>query len=271
MIGAFLDWHLARALEDLAGAPAASAGVPVVPADAELPEHLKEAPAELQQAWWAFRQATRDDEKARPRPPKGEGIAFQSNEPVFQRAVAGLLRGRTSPADAIGELSRFEWGGWCGTGSESLYMPQSKALMIAYLRLGRIDLATAASAGIGGWTMGPDRDGPAPWDRRLLAAAGIDWERFYRGAVVSGRTSFAEAVAREGSDHAAQQLVTAARLMMGAKEDDGLVWPLAALVERTKSCSSYATGSSREVDRDPGAPPVSGNSLSAQKHPLQIG
>jgi hypothetical protein len=62
--------------------------------------------------------------------------------------VAGFLRGRVPAAEAARELSR------------------SKALLLAYLQLGRMDLAVAVSEGLMVEDGQVDR-----WDRRLLAAA----------------------------------------------------------------------------------------------------
>ena len=176
-------------------------------------------------------------------------IVFQSSQPAFRRAVAGLLRGRVSAAEAVRELSRYEWGGWCGTGSGLLTVPQSKALLIAHLQLGRVELALAASGGLDTPLLGAEGQ-TARWDRRLLAAAGIDWEGFYLGGVLSGQADLADTLARRGSERAARHLLAAAHIVEAAGEEewnvsDSLLWPLAALVEPSGSRADYGTSDSR--------------------------
>jgi hypothetical protein len=256
VIDAFLDWHLARMLEELDVAAGTPPELPPLPADLDMPGQVKDAPERLQQAWRLFQQATRGPAAARPA--KDEGIAFQTHEPAFQRVVEGLLRGRVAPADAVSELTRFEWGGWCGTGSDALYRPQAKALMIAHARLGRLDQAVLANRGLAGWLR--PVDDPAPWDHRLLAAAGLDWERFYLGGLLSGELQFAEGLARAGSDDAARDLVTAVRLVLAHEDESaarGLLEPLGALVTPGGSCTAYATLRWPETKRDPEAPALS--------------
>jgi hypothetical protein len=174
--------------------------------------------------------------------------------------VAWFLRGRVAATEAVHELSRYEWGGWCGTGSGLLYVPQSKALLLAYLQLGRVDLALAASGGLAAPLFGVQEQ-TIRWDR-LLAVAGIDWERFYLGGVLSGQADLAEPLARRGSDRAARQLAAAVRILeVGAERDanglsEALLWPLAAFVEPSGSCTEYGTSDSREVQRDREAEPI---------------
>jgi hypothetical protein len=255
LLEVFLDWHLNQALEDLesrepADASAAPRAVP------ELPEVLRSAPPELQEAWRLYQRLAEGDEDGPAKPP-GETISFQSNRARFERTVAGFLRGRIAPDVATRELMRYEWGGWCGMGSDSLYHPRAKAFMIASLQLGRADLAAQASRSLQRW--GIDSGGPQPWDRRLLTAAGIDWERFYLGGVLSDQTYLAGELARRGSDLSALHLLAAARLLSeGQTETDtSLIEALGALVEPGGSCSDDTVIGMQAVERDPEAPAVS--------------
>ena len=254
LLDVFLDGHLDRVLEGLEPRAPANASEDPRP----VPEWLANAPPELQEAWRLYQAVAEGDEDMRPERPPGETISFQANEARFQRTVAGFLRGQIAPDVAVRELMRYEWGGFCGMGSESLYLPRAKVLIIANLQHGRADLAARSSGALRGW--GIDTAGPQPWDRRLLIAAGIDWERFSLGGVLSGQASMAGELARHGSDLSAHHLLEAARLLADGGADTGehLLWPLAGLVERGGSCGDYVTFSSQEVERDPEAPAVSG-------------
>jgi hypothetical protein len=256
VLDAFLDRDVARALAALDDrarptvSEAPSAGV-------ELPDFLKGGPAELQEAWRAYQAAVNPPQKAVDGGVAGEPIAFLSNQAAFRRVVAGFLRGRIPASEAARELSRYEWGGRCGVGSGLLYGPRSKALLLAYLELGRPDLAVAVSDG--GMVEDGQRD---RWDRRLLAAAGIDWERFYLGGVLSGQADLAGPLARYGSERAARQLLAAARLFDAIERESSDVtlepplWALAALVEPSGVCGDYGRSDSREVARDGQAEPL---------------
>jgi len=291
LIDALLDWHVERALAGLEDSPPRAAEPPQV-ADLPLPEFLARAPVELQQAWRAYQAVTRNDAQPSERRPAEDRISFQANEPAFRRTVAGFLRQRLSAAEAAREVSRYEWGGWCGTGSGALYDPQAKVLLIAHLEAHRPDLALAASGSFGSGVMGRD-DQPARWDRRLLAASGVDWERFYLGGVLSGEPYLANELACHGSDRAARQLLTVAQLVAAAEDNnaskdtasdrdtekttaenptldaatedeeqvpdmESLLWPLAAMVDPSGECKAYGTSDSRDVLRDPEASPVAG-------------
>lgn len=207
VLDAFLDQHVERAMAavETSTSPVAHR---LCEADLEIPEFLREASAELQQAWRTYQDVVEVRGSTRERRPAEVKIPFQSNAPAFRRAAAGFLRERLSATEAAAELSRYEWGGWCGTGSHLLYEPQSKALLIAHLQLGRPDLALAASAGLGASVFAARGDATR-WDRRLLAASGLDWEAFHLGGVLSGQTDLADVLARHGSERAARQVCPA--------------------------------------------------------------
>jgi hypothetical protein len=131
-------------------------------------------------------------------------------------------------------------------------VPKSKALLLAYLQLGRVDLALAAGGVLNGQFMGMGGRAFGS-DSRLLAAAGIDWESYHLGGVLSGRFDLAVPLALHGSEKAARRLLAAARTLDAAGQDvpesisEGLSWPLAALVEPAESAADPGAWSSREV------------------------
>ena len=118
VLDAFLDRQVESALAALEAAskPAAIDSA----AGGKMPAFLRDGPDELQQAWHVYQSVAASQEKEFDRPSAESVIAFQSNQPAFRRTVAAFLRGRMSPAEAVAEASRYEWGGWCGTGSDIL-------------------------------------------------------------------------------------------------------------------------------------------------------
>ena len=114
IVDVFLDRHLERALAALEGS-LSPALAPTV-ADVEMPDFLRDAPADLQGAWQTYQAVLQAQEDADDAPPSGAPIPFHSNHAAFRRTVAGFLRGRVPAAEAVREMSRYEWGGGCGAG-----------------------------------------------------------------------------------------------------------------------------------------------------------
>jgi hypothetical protein len=259
VLDAFLDRHVERALAALEDVPLPATIEPLA-AKEEIPGFLQDGPVDMQQAWRLYQTVVAARQRTFDRRSADDSLAFQSNPPAFRHAVAAFLRGQVPPAETARELSRYQWAGWCGTGSGQLYVPQAKALLIAHLQLGHIDLALAADGGL------TDAQEPAAgWDRRLLTAAGIDWERFDLGAVLSGRVDMAVPLARHGSERAARSLLAGARVLGAAGEQvsnevsESLLWPLAALVEPGEAGTDYGMSDSRELERDCDAEPIGGD------------
>jgi hypothetical protein len=260
LLNALLDWHVAAVLATVEEGPL-SRSESASPVDTQVPPFLGDAPEDLRQAWRLYQSIADGDDKERESRASDEQIDYQSHRAEFHKAVADLLRDRLSPSMAIEELSQYEWGGWCGTGSNLLYDPRAKALLIASLRLGRADLAVGASAGLNGGFL-VDDSAVSKWDRRLLAAAGLDWEQFYIGGVLSGDLSLAAVVARHGSERAARHLLATVPFVEAAQEGpyapfETMAWPLAALVEAGDACAKRASFNSQEVERDPEADTIS--------------
>jgi len=213
VLDAFLDHRVEDALAALGGA---SRPVPIEPVadDREMPEFLRDGPANLKEAWRLYQSVVATQEKAFEAPAPATAIRFHWR--TFRGVVAAFLRGRVPPETAVAELSRYQWGGGCGNGSEVLFVTRAKALLIAHVELGRIDLALAASGALDGPFRG--MEGRASSDPRLLAAAGIDWERYDLGGVLSGRVDLAVPLALRGSDRTARSLLEAVRALHGGGE-----------------------------------------------------
>lgn len=184
-------------------------------------------------------------------------VAVQSHWPDFHAAVADFLRGRSSAGQALDRIGRFAWGGFCGTFSDLLHEPQHAALMLAYLSEGRTDLAAGALLRIG--ERGAWSEAVPGWDRRILEAAGLDWETLYVGALMNGRAT-AEDLGRRGSDRSARLLLAARDRPRSPSDqtplgdDPGFLSALAAFVRPGKGCSAYGTWSSSEVRREATVP-----------------
>lgn len=255
----FLDAQVESSLAALEESPATAFDPPL--AQVEMPEVLRQGPADLQQAWLTY-QAIVEAEQDGDEVPDGEEIPLHSKRAAFRRTIAAFLRGRRPPADAVRELTRYELGGGCGLGSGLMYGTRAKVVLIAHLRAGRPDLALAASGDIDPSPFAVEEP-TARWDRRLLSAAGVDWESFLLGGALSGRKEMADDLARDGSERAASRLLDAVRLI-GAeerqtREEDSLLWPLAALVETTGLCGDYTLEHPSEVRRSCQAEPISGD------------
>jgi hypothetical protein len=257
VLDALLDWHVAAALAHVEHRPT-PASAPPEPAALEAPPFLVGATDDLKRAWRLYQGMSEFGADTRGTPQE-ERISYQSNPARFRRTLADFLRDRLPAAQAIDELQRYEWGGWCGMGSNLLHDPQSKALVIASLRLGRPDLALAATAGVGGGFGGAE-NAVERWDRRLLIAAGVDWERFHLGGVLSGDLSLASDLGSRGSERAARQLLAAVPILESAPDFhapfETLAWALAAFVEADGACRGTGSGDSRQVDRDPESEPI---------------
>jgi hypothetical protein len=263
MLGALLDQHVESALAALAAqAPGqASVATAAVAVDADMPDYFREAPEDLQEAWRLYQGVAQAGQERWQTPSADEMIEFQWNEPAFHRDLTTLLRGQASPTESIHDLTRFTWVGQCGMGSDRMSEPRAKALLIASLQLGQVDRALAASGGIGEEMIGP-QEGTARWDRRLLTAAGIDWERFGLGAAMSGPSNLVFDLARYGSNRTARSLLAAVRFLGIVREEapdsswEQLLWPLSVFVEGTHSCTQEGVESLRGLHRDPRAEPI---------------
>jgi len=263
LAGEVVDMFLERRVElSLAPFQGKTTSPAITPPDhAAPPALLQSAPDELQEAWRLYASVMQAPEK-RPDTSSAEPvIAFQANEPAFRRAVVAFLRGRISPADIVREMSRFEWVGRCGTGSDVFYGPKVKVLVVAHLQLGRSDLALAA-AKHGGF-MGMDQTGLSA-DPRLLTAAGLDWERFHLGGVLSGHLDSSRPLALRGSNRAAGSLLTYARMLNGSGDEapnpafEWLLSTLAAFVEPGEGAEGLAARTDSRAARAADAEPIGG-------------
>ena len=233
--------------------------------EAPLPVARRDAPPELREAWSYFRSVYRSAKPGTIPDEKG-GISFQTNEPRFYEVLHRILGGENK--SALDELSLFQWGSWCGTGSGRMYEPISWARWLVLLRERRLAEAVSASLDVSpeGMLISVDRDSVRKLQLQLFEICGIDSEKLLAGmslycsngawamegmpAAVSlgGGRSQAEILAAEGSARGARYLLQLAALI-GAGERREYVTAMMLLLKpagyQLKHGSSSATPSER--------------------------
>lgn len=262
---ALLRGLLASALaEKLHSLEAGAAGArPPLPATSlpDVPDGLAEASTDLQNAW-RLKTALARAYNERVEAIQGERgrVSVHREEGAFHAAITDFLRGRVGAPETIVNLSRFVWGGGCGMGSQALFGPQNRTLLLAFLATG--DHEAAAGAIVYGSILShfllPERSSDDAleegWEPRFLERLGFDWEPIFLGLVLDGDQRAAAALARRGSDRAARLLFearTVSPLGSGTAlaDQDGYLHALAALVTPTDRCRDYGTSSSLDMRR----------------------
>lgn len=178
-----------------------------------------------------------------------ETVEVQSHWGEFYASLADFLRERSTAAQAISRLARFQWGGFCGTGAHRLSQPQDRALLLALVAEGRQQLAAGAALAIftrfgglgafGGRSFGE----PPPRWTGALRAAGVDDEAVLAAAAAAGSEQAADLLASQGSTRAARLLLTAveetpARRPLNEWERTRSLPDVAALVAPGRSCGA---------------------------------
>jgi hypothetical protein len=139
-------------------------------------------------------------------------VTAQANWPkLFYQALSDLLHGKFANPSA--QISMFEWGGWCGTGSDSLYTSKNRALFMAFLRERRFSeaLAQVFSTVVerSNFSLRPSFT-ENQWQRRFIEMCGQNWEVLYTGAATETTYGNAQALhqlASHGSDLSASYMV----------------------------------------------------------------
>lgn len=258
LLDGLLTAKLREVLRQLAPA-IASVSLPEPPP--KLPKRLEAAPSDLQRSWQLQRSLVEAYQGLLKSTQRAGAVSVQNHGSQFEDALRDSLRAG-APADrTIAEMGLFAWGGWCGTGSGGFVRAQGRALMLALSAAGAQRAAAGALLASGG-SRADDATLPEGWDRRLLAAMGVDWEEVFLGRVLDLDSSPAEDLARHGSDRSLR-LLFAARGLQGydeesprLEEQDWYAHALGGIVTPTDNCSDYATRSSLDVERSTDAEPV---------------
>lgn len=194
---ALLEQRLASVAEGLPE-PARDTAPPVADVEAE----LDAARADYRRLRAAF-----DAARASPR---SRTHSYLEHGGEFEQTLANYARGRVTPEKTLAGLARFQWGSWCGFGSDVFTEPLGLAIAAAAGELGRYDVAAGALLTWRfRWRFMFDWDDDVP-RQRMIAAAGYDWERVVLGALLAGEGDAAEMLARRGSARVAGLLLAAA-------------------------------------------------------------
>jgi hypothetical protein len=130
---------------------------------------LPEAPGDLPGAFreaWLYRWKILHGGKEPPEPDTARADKWTQSG-LYRHILAFLRKDKPEILDSI---RPYAWGGWCGTGSESLYGPKGDALLIVDLERG--DLHASMSR-----TSDPERI------RQMLICREMDWESFFLGGI----------------------------------------------------------------------------------------
>jgi hypothetical protein len=153
--------------------------------NAALPDSLKDAPESLIEAWQVYQsamapvRAALKAEASPQSPPGGDHV-------LLGRTLRAWVAKRQP--DAWRDLAKCEWRGFCGTGSDMLYHPRSRGILVSLLTDGRLAEAAGASLMLTSNSMGiGDNTGSMNLEiPRFLTALGLDWELLYAGSLLPG-------------------------------------------------------------------------------------
>jgi hypothetical protein len=110
-------------------------------------------------------------------------------------------------------LAQFQWGSWCGTGSDMFSVPHDRALFVASLQERNYGAALAKGIAISEdrYLISPSLDDDGAWQREFITRCGFDWEMIYAGLSVQsspyGGSSKLDALAQFGSEKSGRLLL----------------------------------------------------------------
>ncbi len=229
-------------------------GVIVPSSDEPLPQHLANAPQELQNAWRLYQGVMSAFEKELENYKDKYWIHTQLNWSVFYGVIADFLEGREK--NAVGKMLPFEWGGWCGTGSDQLLVPKYRTIWMAFLK----DRNYLISIGAFMTFMNEARYS-YQWKRdeagedfylrqKFIEKSGMDWEKIFIGAVLDKQSHHLTTLGTYGSTQAAEylsQLLTLDFMDESAKSD--YMRANAAFITPGCIVGNYGTFSSADITR----------------------
>ncbi len=143
------------------------------------PEQLAGAPTELLEAWTLYQSVVTPFRELA----KAEAAKQYPAGGDFAALERGLRKLLSAPEPGIWrELLKCDNRGPCGTGSEMLYHPRNRGILLSLLADGR--LAEAAGMSL---NLTPDmlnRESASPEIARFLPVLGLDWEALYVGSLL---------------------------------------------------------------------------------------
>jgi hypothetical protein len=151
------------------------------PTAEELPKELADAPASWRAAWKLYRSVmapyltiTAPAEKA---------DAPRKKTPELEVDLRRVI-GKPEP-ESWKHLLEHQWGHWCGTGSETLYHPRNRALLLSFLADGKLqEAAGVALAQVPAMSVNRNQDNMDSVAVDLITALGLDWEQVALGSIL---------------------------------------------------------------------------------------
>lgn len=210
---------------------------------AAVPDALSDLPADLLDAWRYYKNATTPYERYKKQMADKKSIDVNHNWPQFYKVMQETL---TQPkVDTLSCIMSFEYGGFCGTGSESLYVPQSRAVLLSLVKNGRFAESIGAALELDEsqrrslYSYRNDRE--FKWQKQLIEFVGLDWEKLYLGASLGGTwfdSGYLSKLASHGGEKSALQMAQMAPVFRKHEfRFPGYLGSLATMMKRKKTIS----------------------------------
>ena len=133
---------------------------------------------ELKNCWYLFKSFESHYKNRLNQDSICDWYSVQSNYNLFYKEIEEILKS-DSVGEHMKEIRKFQWGGWCGTGSEFFYDKQKIAILILLLKeknypaiIGNLDFT--------------DNIGYENF-RMLIQLYGYDWIDYYTGVMIDGK------------------------------------------------------------------------------------
>ena len=217
--------------------------------DFTLPPQLANTSAELKNAWMTYREIIANYEANLETYKDEKWIYTQNSWPTFYGAIAEFLHGKKD--STIGKMIQFEWGGWCGTGSDMLLTPKTRTIWMAFLKERNYPMALGALLSYmnQGNRMMLNADEDFLWQKQFIEWFGLDWETLLVGAVLDGHAEYLRFLGTQGSQKTAQYLSLMGSLPMDGWTRQTYLRSVAAFITPGCVVGNYGTGSSADITR----------------------
>ncbi len=214
-----------------------------------LPPQLANASEELKNTWMMYKEVITTYENKLETYKDKKWIYTQNSWPVFYGVIADFLHDKKE--NAIGKMTQFEWGGWCGTGSDTLFTPKTRTIWMAFLKERNYPLALGALLSYmnQGSRMMLNADQDFLWQKQFIEWCCFNWETLLVGAVLDGRAEYLRFLGTYGSQKTAQYLSLMGALPMDSWTKETYLRSVAAFITPGCLVGNYGTASSADITR----------------------
>ncbi len=214
-----------------------------------LPTQLANASEELKLAWMMYKEIVTTYETKLGTYKDKKWIYTQNSWPVFYEVIADFLHDKED--NTIGKMTQFEWGGWCGTGSDTLLSPKARTIWMAFLKERNYPLVLGALLSYmnQGSRMMLNANQDFLWQKQFIEWCGFDWETLLVGAVLDGHAEFLRFLGTYGSQKTAQYLSLMGSQAMDGWTQETYLRSVAAFITPGCVVGNYGTGSSADITR----------------------